>query len=290
VRDEPNTQPVSKGPAISILMPTYNSGRYLVEAVESVVHQLRADNELLIQDGASKDGSIQQIMELYEAEPSVKIVSAPDDGQSDALNKALDRAANPVIGWLNGDDIYYPGALDAARQGWLQDPSADLVYGGWTLFGENGEIKRVCSPAPLTHAGLVRLAPQIYTGAMYMRADTVRQVGGFDAELTFCMDLDLIARILRLGKHPTLVPETLGGFRWYGGSKIGALLDFGVVKEGFIVRQRYAVGFSEHAEAYFFTGMQGIVHVTIPIRRSKLYSKLRVRRDKARRAAELSAS
>jgi glycosyltransferase involved in cell wall biosynthesis len=278
---------LTTGPAISILMPTYNSGDFFLEAVDSAAAQLGPDDELLIQDGGSTDGSLEKVIGVHGANPQVKVVSGPDGGQADALNLALARAVNPVVGWLNGDDCYYPGALDAIRRGWLRNPEADLVYGSWTLYNEGGEILRVCVPGQLTRSGLVR-TPQIFTGAMYMRASTVREIGGFDRDLHFCMDMDLVARILSRGLVPTLVPETLGGFRWYEGSKTGARLDFGAVREGLIVRKRYAKGPAEHVEAYVFSGTQAIWHLALPLRRSKFYTRLRTRREKAAIAAELS--
>ena len=155
------------------------------------------------------------------------------------------------------------------------------------MYSQEGEILRVCVPGQLTRAGLMR-KPQIFTGAMFMRASTVRQVGGFDPELHFCMDIDLVARILRRGLVPTLVPETLGGFRWYEGSKTGARLDFGAVREGLIVRRRYATGIATHIEAYVFSGTQAFWHVSIPLRRSKFYARLRLRKAKGERAASLA--
>jgi glycosyltransferase involved in cell wall biosynthesis len=278
---------VMKGPAVSILMPTFNSGDFLIEAVESAVVQMRSDDELLIQDGASTDGSIERIRKAFESRPQVKVVSEPDGGQADALNRALARAINPVIGWLNGDDNYYPGALDAARRGWLKDPAVDLVYGGWTHYNKNGEILRVCMPGPLTQAGIMGRHPQANTGAIFMRTSTVRDVGGFDRELHYCMDMDLLARILRRGLAPTLVSETLSGFRWHGGSKTGAQLDFGVVRECLLVRRRYATGVADQFQAYILSAIQVLAHAATPLRRSKLVARIKVRGARAERAGSL---
>jgi hypothetical protein len=269
-------------------MPTFNSGEFLLEAVQSAVSQLGPDDELLIQDGRSTDGSIERIQALYASAPQVKVVSESDAGQSDALNRALARAVNPVVGWLNGDDNYYPGALDAARRGWLVDADADLVYGSWVLYDEQGSILRVCQPRQLTYQGLMGTSPQIYTGSMFMKASTVRRVGGIDQHLHFCMDMDLIARILACGRIPVQVPETLGGFRWYGGSKIGARLDFDVVREGLLVRRRHAHGVAQVARAYGASAAQALLHLSIPIRRSKVYARLRIRGSKAEVAKQLS--
>jgi glycosyltransferase involved in cell wall biosynthesis len=275
------------GPAISILMPSYNAGDFLVEAVQSVVGQLREDDELLIQDGGSTDGSLDKLREAIGDVPQVKVVSAKDGGQADALNQALARAANPVVGWLNADDLYYPGVLEAARGGWLEDPDADLVYGSFTLYDLDGNILRACHPRPLTRTNLMR-TPQIFTGAMFIRTEALRTVGGLDASLYFCMDLDLVARLLALGREPILVPETLGGFRWYAESKTGAM-DFGVVREGLDVRRRYAEGPAEVAAAFVFSGTQAVWHAALPLRRSTWFSRLNALRRRVQRGAAAGA-
>jgi glycosyltransferase involved in cell wall biosynthesis len=264
-------------------MPTYNSGGFTLEAVESAVSQMRGDDELLIQDGGSTDGSIDEVRARYGSHPEVKIVSEADGGQADALNRALARAGNPLTGWLNGDDCYYPGALDAARRGWLEDESVDLVYGSWTMYSKSGEILRVCVPGQLDRAGLMR-TPQVFTGSMFMRTSMVRDIGGLDPDLHYCMDIDLVARILRRGRVPTRVPETLGGFRWHRDSKTGALA-FGVVRECLQIRRRYATGVGEQLEAYVFSGTQFIAQASLPLRRSKAYVRVR-----DRQAAKLSKS
>ncbi|HEY1832717.1 MAG TPA: glycosyltransferase [Acidimicrobiales bacterium] len=274
--------------AVSILMPTFNSGDFLLEAVDSAASQLGPDDEIVIQDGGSTDGSIDTVRERYADVPQVKIVSAPDGGQADALNRALARAENPFVGWLNGDDCYYPGALEAFRRGLELNPSADIVHGSWTLYTESGEILRVCVPRQLDRAGLMR-TPQIFTGASYFRTAAVRQAGGFDPELHYCMDIDLVARLLQGGSVPTLVPETLGGFRWYYGSKTGAL-EFGVVRECLKIRRRYADSVGSYFEAYFFSATQAVTQAAIPLRRTRLYARLRNRGSKAERAAALSES
>ncbi len=269
---------MADGPAISVLLPAFNGGRYLHEAVASVLDQMRDDDELLVQDGGSTDGSIDALLEAFGDRPQLKVVSAKDDGQGDALNKALARAQNPVVGWLNADDCYHPGALDAVRRGFVEVPDADLVYGGWTMFGADGEVLRVCQPAQLDRAGLMR-TPQIFTGAMFMRTECMRDLGGLDISFYYCMDIDLVARILRRGKVPKLVPEVLGGFRWHNESKTGAL-GLGVVREAFKVRRRYAVGAGQHVEAWVFSATQLIGRFALPIRQARWYSRWRMRRHR----------
>lgn len=271
------------GPAVSVMMPTYNPDpAHLRYAVESALSQMREDDELLLQDGGSDNGSIEQVLEQFGDRPQLKVVSAKDEGQADALNKALARARNPIIGWTNGDDCMDPGALDVVRREWSRDPDLDVVYGTWRMFDNAGTEKRIGVPGTFDqHELTLRLS--IYNSAMYSRAELLRRLGGFDKSLYFCMDMDLLMRLAQSSPRVVKVPEVLGGFRWHTDSKTGAY-DLGLVRESIRIRRRYAHGVREHAWAFWCTGIQLVVIATLPIRKADWYSRRRVRRAQARRA------
>lgn len=271
------------GPAVSIMMPTYNPDRaHLRFAVDSALSQMREDDELLLQDGGSDNGSLEAVLAEFGDRPQLKVVSAKDEGQADALNKALARAVNPVIGWTNGDDCMEPGALDVVRREWVRDPSLDVVYGSWRMFDNAGTVKRIGVPGTFDPHELT-LSLSIYNSAMYTRADVLRRLGGFDKSLYFCMDMDLLMRVAQSSPHVVKVPEVLGGFRWHTESKTGAY-DLGLVRESIRIRRRYAHGLRAHAWAFGCTGVQLVVMATLPIRKSEWYSRRRVARARARGA------
>ena len=87
---------------ISILTPSYNSGKYIERAIESVVDQGYDNWEHIIVDGGSTDGTA-VILKKY---PHLKWISEPDKGQSDAMNKAFEMSNGDIIGYLNADDWY----------------------------------------------------------------------------------------------------------------------------------------------------------------------------------------
>jgi glycosyltransferase involved in cell wall biosynthesis len=267
-------------PAVSLLMPAYNGGDFVIDAVAGALEQMLPDDELLVQDGGSTDGSVQALQDKFGDHPQLKIVSAKDGGQADALNKALARAVNPVIGWLNADDCVYPGALEAVRSGWERVPDADIVYGNWRIFDNAGTVMRDVTPKEFTLTSIM-WQPHVFSGAIFFRRDLVRDSGGFDADLYMCMDLDLVLRLAAALPVCVQVPETLAGFRWHADSKTGAV-DFRVVKEAYVVRRRYSHGL----RATLFADLCSFIHLIVwsatPLRRAKWYSKLRVRRSAAR--------
>jgi glycosyltransferase involved in cell wall biosynthesis len=260
--------------ALSILVPSYNAGRFYLDALASVVPQLTDQDEVVIQDGGTKDGSIEELAAAYQDDPRIKIVIEPDGGQSDALQRALQRAQNPYLGWLNADDVYYPGALDAVRAVLRDRPETDVVYGSATMFADEHRILRRTIPAEFTVQAFLQHGCHAFSGATFMRTQLVREVGGFNVDLNYTMDFDLFFRLAEREPRFAQVPETLGGLRWHDASKSGS----GSVrffKEAMRIRLRYAHTRRERLHVYRQMGFRLAGLSLIPIRHSRVASKMR---------------
>lgn len=85
--------------------------------------------ELLIADGGSTDGSLALIRAQAERDRRVRLLKGPDQGPGDALNKAFAAARGTLIGWLNGDDLYQPGALSRAVDALDRQREWLMLYG-----------------------------------------------------------------------------------------------------------------------------------------------------------------
>src|ERR671923_29628 len=90
---------------ISVLTPTFNAGKYLPRAIESVLRQDYDDWEHIGMDGGSKDNTI-SILQNYQ---HLIWETKPDKGQSDAMNKAFQKSKGDIILYLNADDELDPG-------------------------------------------------------------------------------------------------------------------------------------------------------------------------------------
>src|SRR3712207_5225363 len=98
-------------PSAAVLTPSFNYGRFIGDAVESVRRQDRVNIFHVIQDAKSSDDTAERLRSY----PDVDFVSQQDEGQSHALNLALQRANSDVVGWLNADEFYMPDALEVAQ-------------------------------------------------------------------------------------------------------------------------------------------------------------------------------
>jgi len=122
-------------PRITIVMPSYQQAAYLEEGLRSVLLQHYPNLEFIVNDGGSTDGSA-EIIARY-APFLAHAQSARDRGQGDAINQGFDRATGDILGWLNSDDFYLPGALFAVAREFLRG-APDIVYGdAWNFFEED---------------------------------------------------------------------------------------------------------------------------------------------------------
>ena len=98
---------------ISIITPVYNGARYIEGCIETVMDQNHPNFEHIIVDGGSTDGTV-EIINRYAAEyDHIRWVSEKDKGQSDAMNKGFEMSSGEIIGYLNADDYFNPGAFEA---------------------------------------------------------------------------------------------------------------------------------------------------------------------------------
>jgi glycosyltransferase involved in cell wall biosynthesis len=120
-------------PIITIITPSYNQGDFLEETIRSVLFQNYPRLQYIIIDGGSTDCS-RDVIGRYSNKLDYW-VSEKDKGQSDALKKGFSRATGDSLGWLNSDDILYPGALQLIGGAYERNPG-HLIAGNVAVFVE----------------------------------------------------------------------------------------------------------------------------------------------------------
>lgn len=185
--------------AVSVVMPTLNQQHFLAEAVASVMDQAVDGLELVVADGGSTDGTLELLAGLAAAHPGrLRWWSAPDDGPAAATNAAIARARGPVIGWLNSDDLYAPGAIARALDHLRREPGHVMVYGEAEHIDEQG--RRIAAyPTRLPSVPLSEWADgcHICQPTVFFRREAFDAVGGLDTTLRAAFDFDLWLRLFK---------------------------------------------------------------------------------------------
>ncbi|HET6426375.1 MAG TPA: glycosyltransferase family 2 protein [Planctomycetaceae bacterium] len=212
--------PAVDPPRVSVLLPVYNSERYLRETVASVLQQTFTDFELLIVDDGSTDRSPQILAELAATDSRISVTRRPNDGYVSALNELLAKARGEYMARIDSDDVAFPKRF--ARQVEFLDAHPNvLVVGSYVqVIDEDGDV--LCDQSVLidheaiTHS-LLRGTGGIYHPATMFRRQPVMDLGGYRTQALGVEDQDLWLRLAERGKLANL-PEALLKYRIHPGN------------------------------------------------------------------------
>lgn len=199
---------------ISVITPSYNQGKYIRRTIESVLTQDVDELEYIVMDGGSTDETVDI---LKNSESKIIWKSEKDDGQADAVNKGIKMATGDIIGWINSDDIYYPGAIKKVLNVFEKNPEINVVYGDANHIREDDSFIERYYTEPFDYNRLKDIC-FICQPALFFRKEIVKKYGFLDPSLQYCMDYDYW---LRVGKKEKFyyTNELLAGSRLYDENK-----------------------------------------------------------------------
>lgn len=200
---------------VSIITPSYNQRAYLKQTMDSVFTQNIPGMEYVVIDGGSTDGSADLIRSCEDR--LTGWLSEKDRGQADAVNKGAAKTHGAVIGWLNSDDLYLPGAVQKALDYLSAHPETDAVYGDVLSIDGEGRLINVMRFDQYSAEDLMSFRVISQPGVFFRRSAWER-AGGLDLSYHYLLDHHLWLRMITRGKFAYL-SEPLAAARFHPAAK-----------------------------------------------------------------------
>ena len=184
-------------PLFSIITVTFNAAKEVESTLRSVKSQSFTDFEYLVADGASKDNTV-EIIKSYDV-PGTKIVSEPDGGLYDAMNKSIRRAKGEYLIFLNAGDSFYDENTLKIIAETAKKYNADIVYGQTELVNGKGKkigMRHLTAPEKLTFKSF-RKGMLVCHQAFVARRSIM---GEYDLKYRFSADYEWCLRCLKASK------------------------------------------------------------------------------------------
>ena len=215
-------------PTVSVIIPTYNSGRFVGHAIESVLAQSFDDVELIVVDDGSTDGTVARVRAYGD---KVKYVTRPNGGPGAARNHGARLASGEWLAFLDADDFWFPNKLAGQLAMARRAPDLDVIVGNYHVVDEGGRLMHEAfGDHPLVGVGSggadgggVVFGPE--SGERYVahrfgilsttlvRAELFRRVGGFDERLELAEDIHLMIRLIASARSFGAVRVPVAAYR-----------------------------------------------------------------------------
>ena len=225
-------------PKISIVIPSFNQGKFISNSIESVLSQTYANLNLHVQDGGSIDSTV-SILKQYIFDKRFSYSSELDNGQADAINIGFKKCDGDILAWLNSDDLITPNALNKVAKFFIDNDNVDVVYGDRIIINEDGYMVGRWV-LPNHDSNVLKWADFIPQETMFFRRRIWDKVGKkVDTSFNFALDWDLIMRFNSMGANFHHIPSFLGIFRLHKQQKTQALINKSGLIEMDRIREKY---------------------------------------------------
>ena len=202
-------------PKVSVLIPTYNYGEYVGQAVTSVLEQTYPNVEILVIDDGSTDNT-REILRPYF--PWITYLYKANGGTASALNLGIAKATGKYLCWLSSDDFFFPAKIAKQVQQMESYPALGFAYTSFAVVDRQGNVqKEIHSPFYPSQREMVTKLMEgcfINGSSVIIRAAALQRVGWFDEAMGPVHDYDLWFRLLR--HYPCgFLDEVLIAYRWH---------------------------------------------------------------------------
>ena len=194
-------------PLVSVLIPTYNPGRFIDLAIESALHQSLSDIEVVVVDDGSTDGTAQKLAVFGS---NLRLIEQPQRGVSAARNRGARAACGRYLAFLDSDDLWFPEKL-AIQTAFMEDHAEIEICLSEEIWIRRGlrvnpkaKHRKPSGDIFLRSLELCLVSPS----AVMMTRELFNRSGGFDESLPVCEDYDLWLRIASKHSIP-LIPNPL---------------------------------------------------------------------------------
>lgn len=199
---------------VRLVTPALNAASFIRQTIESVLAQDYPALEYAVIDGGSTDGTA-EIARSYG--DRVHVETAADLGQADAIRRGLEGTSCEFVGYLNADDVLFPGAIARLARELEEYPTAAVAYGDAAFIDDRGNSLGRYPTRPFEAQALLREC-FICQPATLVRRSAYEEVGGIDIDLHLAMDYDLWLKLAT--RFPfRYVNEVLAASRMHASNK-----------------------------------------------------------------------
>ena len=206
---------------LSVVIPTFNSDRYLEACLASVRRELHSGVEFILVDGASSD----QTMAIVENNRDLfaHIVSEPDRGQSDAFNKGYRLARGRYLTWLNSDDVLCFGAIAKALR-ILSTTNYEWLAANSVYLDADGYLTRCCRSGGYENFAVRGGVLNVFGPSTFFSKSLYEELGPIDESYHYCMDTEYWWRIVASGRRFCRMNLYFWGLRLHSDAKTASVI------------------------------------------------------------------
>lgn len=185
---------LSEQPLVSIIVPSFNQGKYIGDTLDSILSQDYRPLEIVVVDGGSKDETV-DVLKAYSHHPELKWTSEPDNGVVHAVNKGFTRVTGEIAAIQSSDDMYAPNVISRVVDEFRNSASTGLIYGDSIKTDATGGVILKQPTSDFSLQNLFEVKTWIPQPSAFFRRELLDTVGGWDDSIPYAPDTDLWIRI-----------------------------------------------------------------------------------------------